>query len=331
MSNLLPRIDCTNEKYLNEILSKAIPVSSVKRLDRDNMEVFKTGIPSLDSKVEIAFGKICAISGVNGCGKSTILGQLMLEAIEQGYKVFTYSGELKEDEFQHWIDLQAAGSEHLIQKTSKAGKQYYTIDSRILPKIHSWYDDSFWLYKNNESMRFDKILEVIEAYIMKHNTRVIFLDNFLTIDISNISEKELKAQTDFITTLATFAKTRNVLIFLVIHPKKIYEGIVTKADVLGSGNISNALDYLLLIHRVNENFKNHLKKRPISTDAKYFLENSSNIIEVGKDRWTGGEGLNVPLAYMMDSKRLIDIQRMDIKDRKYSWEKTQKKIEELGW
>jgi hypothetical protein len=168
-------------------------------------------------------------------------------------------------------------------------------------------------------MKYEDILKVVEVYREHRNCTVIFLDNFMTMDISDLDEKELKAQTKFIWSLAKYVKMHNVLVFLVIHPKKIFEGICQKQDVLGTGNFSNAIDYMFIVHRTNEAFKTHLEKRKISKTTKQYLENSNNIIEVGKDRWSGKEGLNVAMMYFEDSKRLVDANRMDLQDKRYGW------------
>jgi archaellum biogenesis ATPase FlaH len=319
--NLEPVISKELDQKTQEILSNAKRVKDIKPFDRRNIEIFKTGLPSLDKEMEVLFGKVGIVSGINGSGKSTMLGQLMLEAIDQGHNVFAYSGELKEDEFQFWIDLQAAGSNNLTQKTSKQGKTYHEINKEAKAQIHDWFGEHFWLYDNNKSMKYENILETIEAYRVHKNCRVIFLDNFMTIDISNLSEKDLQAQTHFIASLAKYVKQKNVLVFLVIHPKKIYEGIVQKQDILGTGNMSNAIDFMFLIHRVNETFKTHLANRKIPKQVKQALEDSNNVLEVGKDRWTGKEGLNIPMMYCPDSKRLVDAEHLDLRNKRYSWEK----------
>jgi len=320
--NLSPTVSKTLDEKTIAILNKANPVKDIKPFDRKNIEVFSLGIDSLDSQLEIIFGKLIVVTGVNGSGKSTVLGQIMLESLEQGHNPFVYSGELKADEFQYWVDLQAAGSDNLIKKISKKGKEYYEINKQARDKIHEWYADRFYLYNNEESMKYQDMLLTIEAYVEHRNCRVIFLDNYMTLDISSLADKELEAQTKFIWSLVQYAKKKNVLIFLVIHPRKIYEGICTKQDVLGTGNFSNAIDYMLIVHRVNEAFRNHLEKRKISKDLKEVFKSSSNIIEIGKDRWSGREGLNIPLKYCEDNKRLIDIYDPESRYKQYSWDKS---------
>lgn len=318
--NLNPVMPKEIDEATQKILDKANRVKDIKPFDRSNIEIFSSGIPTLDESVELLFGKVGLVTGVNGSGKSTLLAQFMVEALEQNHNVFAYSGELKDDEFQFWVDLQAAGSDHLIKEVSKKGKTYYKIKKDAKTQIHDWYGERFYLYNNDESMKYEDILKTIEAYRVHRNCRVIFLDNFMTMDISDLDDKELNAQTKFIWSLAKYVKKNNVLVFLVIHPKKIYDGICQKQDVLGSGNFSNAIDYMFIVHRTNETFKTHLEKRKISKTIKQYLEQSSNVIEIGKDRWSGKEGLNVAMTYCDDSKRLIDQNTPEQKYKKYSWD-----------
>ena len=76
-------------------------------------------IPALDELIGgLAEGAMTVFTGKPGQGKSTLAGQLLLAAIEQGYSVCAYSGELTRERFQEWINLQAAGSEYIGLKLS---------------------------------------------------------------------------------------------------------------------------------------------------------------------------------------------------------------------
>jgi len=325
--NLTPQISQIIDDETLKILKRAKSLSSIRPFDRKNIEIFSFGIDTLDSQVEVLLGKLAVVTGVNGSGKSTFLGQVMLEALEQNHNVFTYSGELKPDEFQYWVDLQAAGTDNLIEKTSKKGKKYYEIKADARHEIHKWYNDKFFLYNNEESMKYEDILTTIEAYRVHKGCRVIFLDNFLTLDISSLSDKDLEAQTKFIWSLAQYVKKNNVLVFLVIHPRKIFDGICQKQDVLGTGNFSNAIDYMFIVHRINDAFRSHMEKRKLSKTSKEIAEKANNMIEIGKDRWTGKEGLNVPLKFCEDNKRLVDYQYPWTANKEYSWNKRVQKKE----
>ena len=77
---------------------------------------------------------------------------------------------------------------------------------------------------------------------------------------------------------------------------------------------------MLIVHRVSEIYKTHLTKRKLPKEVKDVIERAGNVIEVGKDRWSGREGLVSPLLYCEDNKRLIDIYDMESRNRRYSWD-----------
>lgn len=56
--------------------------------------------PALDELIGgLAEGAMTVFTGKPGQGKSTVAGQLLLAAIEQGYSVCAYSGELTKEHF----------------------------------------------------------------------------------------------------------------------------------------------------------------------------------------------------------------------------------------
>lgn len=84
--------------------------SQIKTSKRDLSKVIKSGISLLDKRI-IGFhpAELSILSGSNGSGKSSILSQLAIEGIEQGFKVAMFSGELQADRVLNWLQLQCAG------------------------------------------------------------------------------------------------------------------------------------------------------------------------------------------------------------------------------
>lgn len=78
------------------------------------MEHIKTGIYDVDKAIGgMYLGQVILITGKRGEGKSTLASQIFANAIDQGYSVFAYSGELPDYHFKNWIDLQIAGSQNI--------------------------------------------------------------------------------------------------------------------------------------------------------------------------------------------------------------------------
>lgn len=107
-------------------------------------------IPALDEVIGgLAEGAMTVFTGKPGNGKSTLAGQLLLNAIEQGHSVCAYSGELTKEKFQEWINLQAAGSEYIGLKYDpvrdiRVPCVPYAVQERLL----DYYRDRFYLTFN---------------------------------------------------------------------------------------------------------------------------------------------------------------------------------------
>ena len=81
--------------------AQVVPVKCVKRLsdvksvDLSALPKIRTGLQELDQIIGgFYFGQVILLTGRRGEGKSTLLSQLDLEAIDQGYATLIYSGEL---------------------------------------------------------------------------------------------------------------------------------------------------------------------------------------------------------------------------------------------
>ena len=59
-------------------------------------EFIKTGVNTIDRKMRgLKKGFVTCLSGLRACGKSSIISQMTVEAVQQGYRVALFSGELE--------------------------------------------------------------------------------------------------------------------------------------------------------------------------------------------------------------------------------------------
>lgn len=306
--------------------SKGLNVADIKPYDKSKAEIVKTGIPTLDKMINLEMGQVTLWTGLNSAGKSTVLGQVMVESIEQNYNVFAFSGELIANKFQYWIDLQCAGANHLTQKTSNTtGSVYYEINHKAKQLIHEWYNQKFWLYDNTNGTCYEDILKVMTAFAVYKKCRVFLIDNLMRLDLSGINKDQYVAQSQFVNSVSNFAQTYNVLVHLVAHPRKPpMSSIITKMDVAGSADLTNRADNVLAVHRVTEQFRTELKKIRQEIKGSEFtaLTQASNAIEIFKNRDGEEQDIMLPLQYCSGSKRIIDVKHPELKDKKYSWDKT---------
>lgn len=307
----------------DDILNYAYDLSAVPEYNPNKAEIVKSGIPTLDKHIGgFELGKTTVWTGTNAAGKSTVLGQAMVESIEQGYNVFAFSGELQAHKFQYWIDLQSAGSSHLKQETSSITNQtYYKLYKDAQKKIHEWYKDKFFLYNNQKGMSYTEILRVMEAFHKHKKCKVFLIDNVMRLDLRTLDRDMYEAQSQFINSIADFAQNKNVHVHIVAHPRKIMGSVITKMDISGSGDLTNRADNVLAVHRVTAAYKEEmsrvLKGNKTAIDA---IMRASNVLEIFKCRETGVQDLHVTLKYHADSKRIVDMSDEKLASKQYGWE-----------
>lgn len=121
--------------------------------------------------------------GKSGQGKSTFLGQILLNAVDSRDPVCAYSGELRADRFQYWINLQAAGRTNIIEyQDGKEGKPFGVIANETLSRIRDWYRGKFWLYDNSivDNGEETSILKVFQYAAKRYGCKVFLVDNLMT-------------------------------------------------------------------------------------------------------------------------------------------------------
>lgn len=286
-------IDAYGHDRLLDIYSGAVELPAYGILDlseveiRDLTKVPRTlsGFERLDKSIAGFFaGELSVWTGKRGIGKSTILSQLLLEAIDQGHKVCAYSGELDRAQFREWAYLQAAGPEHIGYRDDPiTGKLLPTVNPQVDKLISEWLHERFWLFDLERNTRHDPeaILSQFAYAKMRYNVDVFLVDNIMSVDFDYKRDADFnRIQSQFTQALATFAKRQHVHVHLVVHPRKSSSGKageVTADDVHGSGDITNRADnvFFLTTRAVEEEQKPMLvtlKNRDFGSKINQWLD-----------------------------------------------------------
>lgn len=295
---------CGPEKLV-EMVENAQPVpirgvidlADVTPVDPTLVPRIKTCIPKLDDCIGgLREGGITVFTGVSGAGKSTQNGQLLLNAIEQGHSVCAYSGELGKEDFQEWINLQAAGSEYITLKYDKvSGKDVPFVPFYVQERVRNWYRGKFFLFDNNEiweTNQAESILNVFQMMARRYGCSIFLVDNMMTSLCD--CEEETRAQGRFVAQLKKFANYYGVHVIIVAHPRKVKAGeTLRKDDVGGSSHIVNLADNAIVVERPN--------------------------LRIIKNR-RGGVNTLIECCYCKDSRRIYQADTGDVTH--YSWDRT---------
>ena len=276
-------------QYINKPLE--IPVENVSDLskaedfDIEHAEGLYTGIKELDDQIyKLTFGTLNIITGKSGEGKSVFVNQVAIcQAVQQGYDVFVFSGELPAPILRNWVETNMIGREHITMKDGHV--RVFNPEQRKL--MQNWYAGKVLVYDDDYNTTATALLNKMEELARKCGTKVFLIDNLMMIDLECNEEGRLQAEKEFVNKLIFFAKKYNVLVFLVAHPRKTGEIRVTKEDIAGSGNIVNLAHMVFSVHRYTAKEKEgetntrnqYIKgKEPIPEDS---------CVEVLKNRITG--------------------------------------------
>ena len=260
----------------------------------------KTGITEIDRKLRgLKKGYVSAMSGLRAAGKSSIISGMVLDCVNTGNNVAVFSGELTPKNFMRWMNLQAAGKGR-TEPTQY--EDYYNVPERYQKKIAEWLGEHFWLYNNEYGNEFVSVIDQFEKKIVDNSLDLLILDNLMAFNISRLDERKYDAQTAFVLELQRLAKTYNVHIVFVAHPRKAL-GFLRLDDISGTADLANAVDNAFIVHRVNDDFK-RLSKMTFGWKDDNEVYKATNVIEIAKDRDGGTMDYFVPLYYEKETKRL---------------------------
>lgn len=301
------------KEELPELGGKWLCMSDIKKIDLSALENVKTGFTELDHAiVGLNMSEVTLLSGSNSSGKSSWLNTLILNIIQQGTNVALWSGELRPDILKAWIQMVAAGKEYL--KPSSYGDGKFYVPQQIGELIDQWLDGKFFLYNNEYGTKWQQIFNDMQE-LLKVNVKVFVLDNLFSLDIDLFDGDRNNKQKELILQIKDFAKKNNVHIILVAHPRKSLT-FLRKNDISGTSDLTNAVDNVFIVHRVNNDF--------LRTGAEYFGQSEiqryqgfGNVIEVCKNRMYGIVDYMVGMHYEIESRRFKNTQD-EVKH--YGWE-----------
>jgi KaiC/GvpD/RAD55 family RecA-like ATPase len=305
--------DGRGKKFLN--------LCDIEAIDRSKLVTIPSGIIDLDRRI-VGFncGEVSLWTGNNASGKSSLLGQVALNSVQRGFPAVLYSGELKANRVKLWIQQQAAGRQYVSK--SNFGDSYY-VPKQYVEWIDEWSKEKLKVYNNDYGNKILPMLEDMKEVVGK-GAKTIILDNLMSLDILELEGDKYAKQTGLILKITDFAKENDVHIHLVAHPRKS-STFLRKTDVSGTADLTNAVDNVFIIHRVNNDFRLHAGEflgQAVAGDMFKF----GNVIEVCKNRDLGIQDFLVGLYFEIESRRFLN---MPYENLVYDWMPQQTELDYL--
>lgn len=172
--------------------------------------------------------------GINGHGKSLVLGQIMLAAMAQGEKVLIASMEMKP----------VSTMERMAKQACKSATPT-PVEAR---EFSRWTDGRMWIYDHLGSVHWEKLLGVFRYCCAELGTTQIVIDSLMRC---GIADDDYNGQKRFMDALVTLKMDYPVHVHLILHSRKLAdEGhLPGKFDVKGTGTLTDLADNVVTVWR----------------------------------------------------------------------------------
>lgn len=233
--------------------------------------------PAWQDRVRLRPAELSIWTGINGHGKSDLLGNVLINLIQNDERVCIFSGEIKPKMLLYRMIVQACA-------TSKASVPY-------VKAANAWMTGALWLYDHVGSVNQDKLLDAFKYAAKRYRVTHFVVDSLMKC---GIAEDDYKGQKQFIDRLCDFKNDFDVHVHLIAHARKgeSEEKAPGKLDIKGTGAISDLADNVFTVWR---NKKKELEREPS-------MEDEDARLYCHKQRATGYEGA---LRLWFDKNSLI--------------------------
>lgn len=302
--------EAVNQLYYSAIDYNVQGIYNLCEITVEGEEQAYTSLKGIDRVIGgFREGEVTVWSGEPGSGKSTILNQVILEAIEQGGICAVYSGETTKSNFVKWITIQASGWSCCEKVWDRIRERHYYIPSaETLKEFSKAVHNKLFLLEDAGTMRKDILLDKMKILAKRNQANVFIVDNIMQMDLGSGNKNEL--QKEFMVELVNFAQKYNSHIHLVAHPKKPARGEeASMYDISGASEIPNLSYNIIRLKRINDDVK-----------EKWSTElggNFEGVAIIQKNRkW--GEFKNIGLNFDINSKRYYTNEHE--KNKKYKFD-----------
>lgn len=182
--------------------------------------------------ISIRPSEVSLWAGVNGHGKSLLLGQVVLGLVAQGQKCLIASFEMRPEVTLARMARQAIGNGHPTKDQ--------------LEKFAAWKKDQLYLYDHHGMISTEQMLAVCRYATSEMGMQHIVIDSLMKCVKG---EDDMNGQKDFVNALCTIARDTGVHIHLVHHMRKGSDEnhIGGKFDLKGSGSITDQADNVFIV------------------------------------------------------------------------------------
>jgi twinkle protein len=239
--NLIEVDDIDWEKYRGDSLPKR-KVKEKSYFAKQVQEYFEGSLIKRGSSIPFDGGlhiglrpsEVSVWAGVNGHGKSLLLGQVVLGLMEQDQSCLICSFEMR--------------PEITLARMARQATCKEIPNSKDLERFYAWKKDKLFLLDHHGMIDAESMFAVIRYAHQELGVKHIVIDSLMKCVKGEDSYNEQK---DFVNTLCSIAQDTELHIHLVHHMRKGNDEnhVGGKFDLKGSGSISDQVDNVFIVWR----------------------------------------------------------------------------------
>lgn len=251
------------------------------------------GLPwSKSSRLRFRPDELVIWTGINGHGKSQILGHAMLHAAQQGERICIASMELK--------------PRNLLMRLTRQACAMNQPSPEYIRAVHDWYDGKFWLFDVTGNTRTDRLLDVFTYARKRYGITQFVVDSLMKL---GMAEDDYKGQKAFVDALCDFKARHDCTVHLVAHNRKGEDErhAPGKLDVKGTGAITDLADTCLSVWR-NKIKEEKMQKAKTDEEREEQAEHPDALLSCDKQRNGDWEG-KIALWFDRSSLQYLESER----------------------
>ncbi|TYL43922.1 toprim domain-containing protein [Dickeya sp. ws52] len=206
---------------------------TIDAFEHRDVGLFTSPWDSLNHNFKFRSSELTLVNGVNGHGKTELVGHIAVDAMSQGVKTCIASLELKPGKMLARLTRQ-------------------TICTASPPRVeiiqtNEWFSDRLWVFKLTGTAKANRLLEIFAYARRRYGIELFVIDNLAKC---GLDEEDYSGQKHFIDTLFDFKNENNCHVILVTHARKTDESTPTgKMDVKGTGALTDMPDNVMSVWR----------------------------------------------------------------------------------
>lgn len=189
-------------------------------------------------KFRLRNGECTILAGINSAGKSLLAGQIMLGAMDQGYKCLS-------------VSLEMSPKSQLARMWRQASLEMQpSIDFGL--GFNSWARDKLYFFDKQGSVDLPALMSVIRYAVDNLKVSFILIDSLMTI--SGIANDDYTKQKQVVCEIADACRDMDCHIMLVAHARKSMsiKDKIDRFSIRGAGELADRVDNVLLMGRYYE-------------------------------------------------------------------------------